>query len=218
MDNKKAISSIVINSIIFLVTTGIVVSYFCGNTGTLIEHGYESFKFFTTDSNVIAAAASLCMIVSQIKHIRNKNEIPLAVILLKYVGTVSVMLTFCTVVLFLAPIYGAANVLSGTAFHMHAAAPLLSLISFCFIETDTKLPFRSTFAAIIPMLIYAVVYTANVVFLNTWMDFYSFNMGGYWYFTAPIIIISTYIISIITLLIHNRMSQINSISESKMQK
>ncbi len=206
MKNITIITSLIINSIVFVVTTGIVISYFCGNTGTLIEYGYQSFKFFTTDSNILAAIASLFMVISEVMILTKKRDnIPYWVLVLKYVGTSAVMLTFTVVIGFLAPIYGPAAVLTDTSFHTHAAAPLFSLISFCFIESEYRLPFRCTLLGIIPMLIYSVIYTINVVFTNVWNDFYSFNMGGYWYISAPIIIIAAYIISVIILLLHNRM-------------
>ena len=205
MSRTKTIISLIINSVIFLTTTGIVISYFCGNTGTLIEYGYESFKFFTTDSNVIAAVASLIMAICDIKILSGKNNhIPPWVILFKYIGTVSVMLTFMTVVCYLAPIYGPATVLSGTSFHMHASAPLLCFISFCFIETDSTLSFKSTFIALIPMLLYSVFYTSSVVFFKTITDFYSLNAGGFWYISSPIILFGTYTIAFLTRLLHNK--------------
>ena len=212
MKKYKIIISLIINLIISMITTGIVVSYFLGNTGPLLKYGYESFRFFTTDSNVIAAAASISVIISDIMILRGKiNTYPKYVRIFKYIGTVSVMLTFCTVMLFLIHIYGPSALLSGTSFHMHFAAPLLSLISFCFIENDQKISFVGTLTGIVPMFIYAVIYIVNVVFIGEenggWMDFYSFNSNGTWYITAVIMLCATYLISIIILLVHNLTSE-----------
>ncbi len=208
MKKTRTIISLIINIIIAVVTTGIVISYFLGNTGPLIQYGYESFQFFTTDSNIIAAAASICMAVSDICILNGKiSTYPATIRIFKYIGTVSVMLTFCTVTFFLMQIYGPAALFSGTSFHMHLSAPLLSAISFCLIESDEKIPFAGSLTAIVPMLMYAVVYIINVVFIGAenggWNDFYSFNRNGTWYITAPIMLCATYVISIIILLIHN---------------
>ena len=210
MTKTKTILSLILNLVIALVTTGIVISYFCGNTGVLIQYGYESFKFFTTDSNVLAAIAAVCVAAWDIRLLKQPDAVlPAWVIALKYVGTVAVMLTFCTVIFFLAPLYGPAAVLSNTSFHMHAAAPLFSLFSFCFLETDGRLRFYLTAVSIIPTLLYAIVYTINVVFIGTWNDFYSFNAGGFWYITAPIMIAASYLISVFTFALHNRMVRLS---------
>ena len=54
----KTVLSLIINGVILLVTTGVMISYFI-SPGELIENGWDSFKFFTTDSNILAAISSL---------------------------------------------------------------------------------------------------------------------------------------------------------------
>ena len=50
----RTVISLVCNAVIVLVTTGIVISYFFVES-KILKNGYESFMFFTTDSNILAA-------------------------------------------------------------------------------------------------------------------------------------------------------------------
>ena len=59
---KRITAALVMNILIAGFTFGITLSYFLGNTGTLIRSGVESFMFFTTDSNVLSGIAALVMI------------------------------------------------------------------------------------------------------------------------------------------------------------
>ena len=62
MKNKKRlIASVIINFIVFAVTTGVVISYFLGNLGSYIKSPADKFMFFTTDSNILAAAGALAI-------------------------------------------------------------------------------------------------------------------------------------------------------------
>ena len=72
------------------------------------------------------------------------------------------MVTFIVVMTVLLPIYmmsgyGTAGMFSGWNLFFHVIAPLLSLFSFWFLEDHEDLPRWSTFAAVIPTVIYAVV-------------------------------------------------------------
>ncbi len=67
------------------------------------------FRFFTILSNLLCAFA--CLLVLVFRIIRN---VPASVLVLKYVGTSCVTLTFLTVMFFLGPVvYGFKQVLSG---------------------------------------------------------------------------------------------------------
>ena len=60
------------------------------------------FRYFTTQSNVLCAAASFAMIIALLA-----GKVPQAVILLKYVGTAAVTVTLLTVFFFPAPLKSA---------------------------------------------------------------------------------------------------------------
>ena len=207
---KKTLAALILNCIVVVATAAIVVSYFFRSRNPLVKSGFDSFQFFTTDSNVLAALSSLVMIPFEIQILRGKREkLPHAAVVLKYIGMTAVMLTFLTVMVLLMPTYGAVFTLLGTALYMHLAGPLIALVTFLFLETDSKIRFPETFLAVIPSAVYGAVYLTEVVIIGEqnggWMDFYTFNRGGYWYITSVVIIGITYLIALVTRIIHNKM-------------
>ena len=207
MSKSKTIVSLIMNALIVIFTTAIVVSYFTGKPGVLIKTGVESFKFFTTDSNILSAIAALIVLIFDIRILVGKDkEIPGWAVTAKYVGTTSVMLTFATVMLFLGPMFGYYFVLKDTAFYMHFVGPLLALLSLWFFEPDYIIPKRFIHLAAIPMAIYGTVYLIEVLIIGEfdgWDDFYGFNTGGRWYLSIAAILLGTYLLAIIIRLLHN---------------
>ena len=209
MSKRKLWASVVINAVIFLVTTGVVISYFFEESSEFMEHGYETFRFFTTDSNILAAISCLIMLIFETGILRGKRtSVPKWAVIFKFMGTVSLMLTFLTVMFFLVPIYGPALIL-GTYFHVHVGAPLMAIISFALLETEYKIRFPQTLLGIIPMAVYGCVYMTEVVLIGKenggWRDFYQFNQGGRWYITMIVMLVSTFVISLLVALFHNKM-------------
>ena len=209
MKNKlRTIIALVMNLLVAVVTADIVVSYFFEQPSLLMKHGYETFRFFTTDSNILAAIACLITAFFEIQMLLGKREsLPRAAVLLKYVAAVSVMLTFLTVMLFLAPLYGV-GLIAGTYFHVHVAAPLMVLLSFSLLEATLRLRFREMLLGLIPMAVYGAVYLTAVVIVGEenggWPDFYQFNQGGRWWITIPVMLAGTFVICLLTALLNNR--------------
>ena len=210
MTNKaktKTILSLICNCVIFLVTTGIFISYFFVKSD-ILENGWQSLRFFTTDSNLLAAIAAALVAVCDVQKLRGRRtDIAKPFMLLKYMGVVSLLLTFCTVMCLLVPIYGAERELTGTAFHMHVAAPVLSFVSFVFLEADRKLSFAQALLGMLPMAVYGTVYFLQVLVFENWMDFYAFNQGGRWTITVPIIVAATFLMCMLVRLLRNKMAK-----------
>lgn len=201
----QILTSLIVNAFITVITIVIVVSYFFEGPSALMQHSYETFRFFTTDSNILAALCSLIMVVCDIRLLLHKTDtLPKSAVLLKYIGTVSVMLTFCTTVLFLVPMHGA-SLVSGSYFFVHVSTPLLSLLTLVLTESVCRIRFPAVFLSMIPMMLYGSVYFTNVVIIGSWRDFYSFNRNGHWLVTTIIMTVSTFIIALLTLLVHNLM-------------
>ena len=210
--NKKIFAALLLNIAVVIATASIVASYFFYSRNPLVKSGFDSFQFFTTDSNVLAALSSLVMIPYEVQILRGKRKkLPHAAIVFKYIGMTSVMLTFLTVMVLLMPTYGAVFTLLGTAFYMHLTGPLTALATFLFLETDSKIKLPETVLAIIPSLLYGAVYLTQVVFIGEknggWSDFYTFNRGGYWYIAMVVIIGVTYLIAVLTRLVQNKMTK-----------
>ena len=211
--NKKICAALILNIIIVISTAVITVSYYFHSNNPLVETGFDSYKFFTTDSNILAAMSSLVLIPYEIQILRGKREkLPHATVVFKYIGMTAVMLTFITVMTVLLPQYDAGFLLLGTAFYMHLAGPAAAFVAFSFLETDTRIKFPETFLALIPSVLYGSLYLIQVVVIGEenggWSDFYTFNKGGYWYITMFILLGVTYLIALITRLIHNKFAKL----------
>lgn len=207
MSKTKNIISLIINAAIVISTAAVLVATLFFRADKLIKHGYETFKFFTTDSNILSAIAALIVLIFQIRIIIGKEkEIPWWAIVLKYIGTTAVMLTFVVVMTFLGPMYTYQFVLKDTALYMHLIGPLLALVSLWIFEPYYVIPKRQIHLAVIPTMIYGAVYLTEVLIIGEfdgWDDFYGFNTGGMWYLSIALIILGTYILAVAIRLLHN---------------
>ena len=209
MTKRKTIVSLIINLIIFTVTAGVVTSYFFGNTGGAFTYGYECFRYFTTDSNILTAIAALITAICEIRVLSGKAEkIPKFALVLKHMGAVSLTLTFCTVMALLMPFYGPEMMIGGTAFHMHVGAPIMSVISVMFLETEYRLSIKDKLTALIPAAVYGAVYFTEVILITKvnggWDDFYKFNLNGMWFVTVPVMLGFTFVLSLLIGWVHNK--------------
>ncbi|MCR5741895.1 MAG: hypothetical protein K6G38_05525 [Gammaproteobacteria bacterium] len=158
--------------------------------------GFKVLRYFTMDSNILVAIGSLIMIPYNILAIKDKEkEIPFWLDIFKYVGTVSVMVTFLTVVFFLGPTIGYGSMYVGASLYLHGTTPILALIVYSLFEYKDR-KFIYTLYSILPVLIYGFIYLLNVVALGNWEDFYGFNVGGFWYISYIVMIIASYGIGI----------------------
>lgn len=213
MVNKKHIkAAFVINIIIFLSTFGIIISYYCGNDG--MYHIPPSFRYFlfTTDSNIFCALTALIAAVYEAKILSGKSDkLPMAVVALKFAGTVAVMLTFCVVAFFLGPMDNFFTwMFGGTSIYMHTLGPVLAFISFVFLENGVILPKKLIPVGAISAVIYGIVYLIMVVVIGEnnggWIDFYHFNMGGFWYISFTVVFAVTNGLAALVRLIYNKRS------------
>lgn len=201
----RTILSIICNAVVLLVTTGVVISYFLVE-GKVIKSGVESFMFFTTDSNILAAIGCALVIICDVKILRGERTgVALPFTIIKFAGVVSLLLTFFTVLVLLVPYYGVGLQWGGTGFHMHVAAPLLSFVSFVFLEPHKKLRMRDALFGMLPATVYGLIYFLQVVVFKNWMDFYLFNQGGAWYVAVLLILGITYVLSLLVIWLHNKM-------------
>ena len=168
-------------------TVVIITGVFLWNTDKLIKHSYETFMFFTTDSNILSAIAALVIVIFQIRILRGKaDEIPRWAVILKYIGATSVMVTFATVMLFLGPMYTYFFVLKGNSLYMHLFGPLLALVSIWFFEPYCMIRKREIHLAVLPMAIYGAVYLLNIlingkgsgIHTNDWYGFTRWGMAA----------------------------------------
>ena len=210
---RRAILSIILNAaIVILVAVGMIMVFTIRISGPLLDFGLLVLRYFTIDSNLLMAVASLIYIVFDILLLRKRIEkIPTWLHYFKHMGTVGVALTCLTVIFFLAPTM-AVNSKDFLAYFtlfasynliFHLLVPVLAIVVFLFFEKEAILSFKSTFIGIIPMVIYGAFYVAmtlthmeNGVPMKGY-DWYGFIAGGVIF--APIslaaMILATYAIS-----------------------
>ena len=185
-------ASIIINAAIFVATFAVVISHFRKDGVWRFRNGVKQFRYFTVLSNTFCAIAALLMAISQIG-----GSVSRAVFLLKYLGTVSVTLTFLTVLLFLAPFQGGfAKWFAGDFFYTHMAGPLLAILSFCLMERR-PMDLGTAMLGLVPMLIYGAVYVYKVMLApedQRWEDFYGFNRNGMWLVSGVAMLVGTSLI------------------------
>lgn len=195
--------SALLNLAVFAAVTLAVLSRFPAVEGgeNRFRHGAKTFRYFTTDSNLLAALACAVLFPFRLRTLfGGAAALPVWALALKYVAVCAVTLTLLTVLCFLAPTQGWGKMYGRSNLWLHLICPLLCILSFLFADGGTPLPFSATFAALIPMGLYGAVYLAEVVLIGTdrggWKDFYGFNRGGKWVVSLPLMLGVSYLIAL----------------------
>ena len=183
------ILDIIINAIIFVATFAIILSHFQKDGTWQVRRGIKQFRYFTVLSNAFCAIAALMMALGQIR-----GGVTRPALLMKYMGTVSVTLTFVTVLLFLGPFQGGyRHWFGGDFLYVHLIGPLLAILSFCLLEKQS-MSFGTAMLGLLPMLLYGAVYIYKVILApqsRRWEDFYGFNQNGKWPITCAVMLAGT---------------------------
>ncbi len=215
---KKNKVSLILNIlVVFFVVLGCIFMF----TGfrfmeaeTLLEATkIEMFKFFTVDSNILMGICSLIFVIYDIKLLKGESKnIPSWVYKFKLIGTAAVGLTFVTTLFFLAPQYGFYQMYNNTNLFFHLIVPVLAIVSFIIFESY-EFKYKDALLGVIPMLLYSVYYTTNVLLhlengKPTWeYDFYGFLRGNVYnvFISIPVIILVTYTFSLIIVFLNNKL-------------
>ena len=203
MKKKELVTDLVFHILIVLSTVIAVVLFFYSGPDALGSTGVGCFKYFTTDSNVMMALASLVCIFFETGMLRDPGKkMPGWVLTLRFAGTVSVAVTLLTVVFFLAPVScmqgGIRNFLfffEGNTFALHLSTPLLAIVSFLFFSGKEKISFVKSLWNLTPTVVYSVVYLIFVVFVRIWYDWYGFTFGGH-NELAPVSMLAMYLVTL----------------------
>lgn len=158
----KVKTAILLNLILTVLVLYSWLTMASGNdTGTLLtDVRLRSLKYFTMDSNLLAAAAALIAVYYEVFR---KGVLPVWVLSLKLAATTAVGITLLTVVAYLGPRYGYRAMFAGVNLHLHLTAPVLAIFIFCILEGSRSLSFVHTFLAVIPVLLYAAFYLGNIL-------------------------------------------------------
>ena len=97
---------------------------------------------------------------------------------LLFSGTTSVGLTFLVSLCILSPVKGFVLIFTGSRFFLHGLCPILAMITFCFLIPSHVIHLRESVFAMLPVMLYAMVYYFMVEILGPknggWDDFYGF--------------------------------------------
>lgn len=198
--------------LLFNLSIVVMTIFVCIQTaiGTALTYNSASyiFIFYTVDSNVLCAIASLVMLIFNIKNIKNDtDEYPSWAINFKFAGTVTITLTFVMVLFFLDFFYGFVPMFSNHCFFMHFLTPVAAVLSFFFLEKG-RLKKSSIIYGMLPTVAYGVFYLIAVL-TGVMKDIYQLMGSGKWYVTVisyAIMGIVTCGIAIILRYLHNRFS------------
>ncbi len=139
-------------------------------------HPSELFRFFTTDANILTAAAAGMIIPFTVEGYRRKQfTYPKWLALVHYAGTICVTLTMvCAVGLI--SWFDRELAFGGYNIFLHIVCPVMVLVSFFLVESDRKISCKEALLCLLPFAVYAMVYTAEVALIGEqnggWPDFY----------------------------------------------
>ena len=171
--------------------------------------GLRTFCMFTVNSNILCAAAMAMVIPSTLDGLRTHNyHMPRWIVNLVYMGVTAVALTFLVSLFILSPAKGFILIFTGSRFFLHGVCPILAIVAFCFFMSEKRLTLRDSLLALIPVLIYAVVYYVMVAVVGEekggWNDFYGFLSRLPHWIPLTAIMPLTFLIAVGIRALHNR--------------
>ena len=204
---RRAAAALVLDVLtVFSVAFCVARFFTVGGEGNMQVAGWKAFRYFTVDSNVLAALASAALLpVSLHAFFTGEEKTPRALLLLRFAGTAAVAVTFFTVLVFLGPIYGYPMMYAGSNFFLHLLCPLFSFVSFLFFAgRGERLSLRLFWLGVLPVLLYGAAYFYCVMIRGNWPDFYVFNAGGRWYVSLVVMLSATALLSVLFLFLISR--------------
>ena len=141
--------------------------------------GLRTFCMFTVNSNILCGIAMLMALPYTIDGLITRNYyMPDWMVDLLFSGVTSVGLTFLVSLCILAPVKGFVLIFTGSRFFLHGLCPILAMITFCFLISSHVIRLRESVFAMLPVMLYAMVYYFMVEILGPknggWDDFYGF--------------------------------------------
>ena len=183
----------------------IIACFVIGGNGNMANAGLGAFRYFTIDSNALAAVSAAVLLPFELICVfsRKERNIPTAVSVLKLAGTAGVALTFLVVITFLGPTQGYDIMFEGGNYYLHGVCPVLAIISCIFFDGSKEITRKQGWPALLPCFIYMLVYLLMVIVLGGWPDFYGFNRNGLWPVTVVIILILNTLVVMALRKLHN---------------
>lgn len=204
--------------IVACVFVAVVINLLASPNEFVEEVGVKTFRMFTVLSNMLVAISVAMTIPFTIDGIRQRNyHLPRWIVNLIFISTTCVALTFIVSLTLLSAYAGFDRMmLSGSNLFLHTIVPIATIITFLFINVYHTVKFRATFYALIPILIYAIIYLISAIIIGKdnggWRDHYHFNEFIPWYFVFIIIFVLVFGIATLLRVVHNRMHKRDKIA------
>lgn len=179
-NRMQALFALVSASIVAVcVAVGVVMNLVTVQDENFDHMGIQTFYMFTVNSNILAALSMMLCIPYTIDGLRTGNyHLPDWIVVLMHITVTAVALTFLVSLLILSPVKGFRLIFSGSRFFLHGVCPLVSILTFCCFINSHLVRLKEAALALIPVILYAVVYLIMVVFIGEenggWDDFYGF--------------------------------------------
>jgi len=213
INRNRCILAIVVCSILCFLVFLAVTDQLLRDPDVLIkEVGWKAYHMFTVLSNILMAVAAAMCIPFAVDGMRYRNyHLPRWYVNLMYMGTTGVAITFLIALTVLAPAAGFYRVmLFSNNILFHLTCPILSILLFFFINSDHRIKWQSTFIAIIPVVLYALIYVLMVFIIGEeaggWRDHYQIYRIAE-YLPLPVILLILCLISFgiatVLRLVHN---------------
>ena len=147
-----------------LAIVGILGIIFTAQSSAFMGGG-SVFFFFTVQSNIFIIVMSLLFLVNDVMLLVNKKSfVNQTLLLIKYVATVAITITFIVFFTLLAPLMGVDYLLSFNNFSLHAIVPILAIIDFILFDTDINLTYKNSLLATIAPISYVIFVYIGAIF------------------------------------------------------
>ena len=122
-------------AVVVFMLKALITFFTVGGSGNMKVKKTSAFVYFTVQSNLFMGAAALIMLVFNVILLFDPGvTVPYWVVLVNFVMTVAVMLTFCVVMFVFVPVTGLHEMIEGDNIFLHAISPILALVTFVFFE------------------------------------------------------------------------------------
>ena len=176
-----------VNILLVILVFGSWLGVFFFGSGSLLQNGIGSLRFFTMLSNIFAGVMAAAWLVS----VRQSDDGKASerVERLKYIAAASVGLTCATVLFFLGPIYGYPSMFEGYNLPLHLINPVIAVTEVVFLS-DTIYTRRDNLLVIVPPFLYGAGYLINILVngIGQWPDTNDWYFFFYWGYAVGFLI------------------------------
>ena len=169
------------------------------------ESGLGTLRMFTTLSNILAAVAAFMCLPFQIDGLRrDRYRLPSWIVFVMYIGAVGTFLTFTIALTLISAYQGFVHTMfyNSNLFY-HTINPILITFLFTIIISDSHIKFKTSFFALIPVAIYAIVYYIMVFVIKSWRDHYQTNSIIPWPVSLLLIVVVAFGVCQLLRFLHN---------------